>query len=150
MGFGSGFKVHFGLWIWCLWNFVSFGWVYKDSFYFLGGMKWGYGSKSRCRQSSVVAVAEETEGIDEGLVESYWANLPSELLREVLMRIEDTESKWPFRKNVVACAGVCRSWREIMKELVRTPEVSGKLTFPISVKQVKKLSSFKFITFIWL
>ncbi|XP_049385676.1 tubby-like F-box protein 6 isoform X1 [Solanum stenotomum] len=98
-------------------------------------MKWGYGSKSRCRQSSVVAVAEETEGIDEGLVESCWANLPLELLREVLMRIEDTESKWPLRKSVVACSGVCRSWREIMKELVKTPEVSGKLTFPISVKQ---------------
>lgn len=104
-------------------------------------MKWGYGSKSRCRQSSVVAVAEETEGIDEGFVESYWANLPTELLREVLMRIEDTESKWPLRKSVVACAGVCRSWREIMKELVKTPEVSGKLTFPISVKQVKKFPS---------
>lgn len=85
----------------------------------------------------MVAVAEETEGIeiDAGFVESYWANLPSELLREVLMRIEDSESKWPLRKNVVACAGVCRSWREIMKELVKTPEVSGKLTFPISVKQ---------------
>ncbi|XP_009624999.1 tubby-like F-box protein 3 isoform X2 [Nicotiana tomentosiformis] len=100
-------------------------------------MKWGYGSKSRSRHSSVVAVAEETEGIeiDEEFIESYWANLPSELLREVLMRIEDTESKWPLRKNVVACAGVCRSWREIVKELVKTPEVSGKLTFPISVKQ---------------
>ncbi|OIS96755.1 PREDICTED: tubby-like F-box protein 3 [Nicotiana attenuata] len=100
-------------------------------------MKWGYGSKSRCRHSSVVAVAEETEGIeiDEEFIESYWANLPSELLREVLKRIEDIESKWPLRKNVVACAGVCRSWREIMKELVKTPEVSAKLTFPISVKQ---------------
>ncbi|CAN4112821.1 unnamed protein product [Withania somnifera] len=98
-------------------------------------MKWGYGSKSRCRHSSVVAVAEETEGIDESFVESYWANLPSELLREVLTRIEDADSKWPLRKNVVACAGVCRSWRDIMKELARTPEVSGKLTFPISVKQ---------------
>ncbi|XP_060197851.1 tubby-like F-box protein 3 isoform X1 [Lycium barbarum] len=100
-------------------------------------MKWGYGSKSRCRHSSVVAVAEETEGIeiDEVFIESYWANLPSELLREVLVRIEDTESKWPLRKNVVSCAGVCRSWRDIMKELVKTPEVSGKLTFPISVKQ---------------
>ncbi|CAN4106200.1 unnamed protein product [Withania somnifera] len=98
-------------------------------------MKWGYGSKSRCWHSSVVAVAEETEGIDEGFVESYWANLPSELLREVLIRVEDADSKWPLRKNVVACAGVCKSWRDIMKDLVKTPEISGKLTFPISVKQ---------------
>ncbi|KAK4379975.1 hypothetical protein RND71_001837 [Anisodus tanguticus] len=100
-------------------------------------MKWGYGSKPRCRHSSVVAVAEETEGIIDEVfgLKSYWNNLPSELLREVLIRIEDAESKWPLRKNVVACAGVCRSWRDIMKELVKTPEVSGKLTFPISVKQ---------------
>lgn len=99
-----------------------------------------------------MAVAEETEGIDEGLVESCWANLPLELLREVLMRIEDTESKWPLRKSVVACSGVCRSWREIMKELVKTPEVSGKLTFPISVKQVKKdspLPIVSYVVFLW-
>ncbi|XVF28417.1 hypothetical protein REPUB_Repub15cG0027700 [Reevesia pubescens] len=64
-----------------------------------------------------------------------WANLPQELLREVLLRIEDSESNWPQRKNVVACAGVCRSWRLIIKEIVKVPELSGKLTFPISVKQ---------------
>ncbi|XAR57132.1 hypothetical protein NMG60_11025164 [Bertholletia excelsa] len=34
------------------------------------------------------------------------------------------ENSWPLRKN-----------REIMKEVVRTPEISGKLTYPISVKQ---------------
>ncbi|KAI3439480.1 uncharacterized protein J3R85_004915 [Psidium guajava] len=61
--------------------------------------------------------------------------MPPELLRDVLMRIEESESAWPPRKNVVACAGVCRNWREIMKEIVKTPEVSGKLTFPISLKQ---------------
>ncbi|CAI9778501.1 unnamed protein product [Fraxinus pennsylvanica] len=61
--------------------------------------------------------------------------MPPELLRDVLMRIEESECAWPQRKNVVACAGVCRSWREIMKELVRTLEVSSKLTFPISLKQ---------------
>ncbi|XP_061987285.1 tubby-like F-box protein 3 isoform X1 [Populus nigra] len=66
---------------------------------------------------------------------SCWANLPQELLREVLIRIEESESSWPPRKNVVACAGVCRSWRDITKELVKVPELSGKLTFPISVKQ---------------
>uniref|UniRef100_A0A6N2N3N4 Tubby-like F-box protein n=1 Tax=Salix viminalis TaxID=40686 RepID=A0A6N2N3N4_SALVM len=66
---------------------------------------------------------------------SCWANLPQELLREVLVRIEESESSWPPRKNVVACAGVCRSWRHITKDLVKVPELSGKLTFPISVKQ---------------
>lgn len=64
-----------------------------------------------------------------------WASLPPELLREVLLKVEESECNWPARKHVVACAGVCKSWREVMKELVKTPEVSGKITFPISVKQ---------------
>ncbi|KAF7804810.1 tubby-like F-box protein 3 [Senna tora] len=67
--------------------------------------------------------------------QSCWANMPPELLRDVLMRIEASEDTWPARKHVVACAGVCRSWREIMKEIVKSPEVSGKLTLPISLKQ---------------
>lgn len=64
-----------------------------------------------------------------------WSDLPPELLREVLLKIEAAESCWPLRKSVVACAGVCRSWRQITKEIVKVPEISGKLTFPISVKQ---------------
>lgn len=67
--------------------------------------------------------------------QSCWANMPPELLRDVLMRIEESEESWPSRKNVVSCAGVCRNWREIVKEIVKVPEVSGKLTFPISLKQ---------------
>lgn len=63
--------------------------------------------------------------------------MPEELLREVLMKVEASESEWPMRKSVVACAGVCRNWRNVLiKEIVRVPEVSGVLTFPISVKQV--------------
>ncbi|XP_019172873.1 PREDICTED: tubby-like F-box protein 3 [Ipomoea nil] len=104
-------------------------------------MKWGYGSRSRSRHSSVVAVAEAEEACegsqfgDEGLRQSCWNNMPIELLREVLLKIEESEAKWPMRKSVVACAGVCSSWREIMKEAVQTPEASAKITFPISVKQ---------------
>ncbi|XP_020580644.1 tubby-like F-box protein 6 isoform X3 [Phalaenopsis equestris] len=71
----------------------------------------------------------------EALKQSCWANLPPELLRDVLTRIEEAQALWPHRKDVVSCAGVCRSWREIMKEIVKSPAVSGKLTFPISVKQ---------------
>lgn len=65
-----------------------------------------------------------------------WANLPQELLREILAKIEAADSAWPSRRSVVACAGVCRSWRQITKEIVKVPELSGYLTFPISVKQV--------------
>lgn len=75
-------------------------------------------------------------GVEDGLSQSCWANMPQELLREVLVKIEASESAWPLRKNVVACAGVCRSWRHITKEIVKIPELSGILTFPISVKQV--------------
>ncbi|KAJ8493420.1 hypothetical protein OPV22_015141 [Ensete ventricosum] len=67
--------------------------------------------------------------------QSRWASLPPELLRDVIKRLEASESTWPSRKNVVACAAVCRTWREMCKEIVRSPEFSGKLTFPIALKQ---------------
>ncbi|OMO79956.1 hypothetical protein CCACVL1_13275 [Corchorus capsularis] len=35
---------------------------------------------------------------------SRWANLPPELLIDVIKRLEESESTWPARKNVVACA----------------------------------------------
>ncbi|KAH6782545.1 tubby like protein 1 [Perilla frutescens var. hirtella] len=66
---------------------------------------------------------------------SCWAGLPPELLRDVIKRLEESESTWPSRKHVVACAAVCRSWREMCKEIVQCPEFCGKLTFPISLKQ---------------
>ncbi|CAA0825499.1 Tubby-like F-box protein 3 [Striga hermonthica] len=73
--------------------------------------------------------------VDDAMRQSCWANMPPELLRDVLARIEESECNWPQRDNVVACGGVCRSWREIMKEIVSSLEVSGRLTFPISLKQ---------------
>ncbi|XP_022138443.1 tubby-like F-box protein 3 [Momordica charantia] len=88
----------------------------------------------RSRSRRVVQDGSAPERRD-GLDQSCWANMPQELLREVLVRIEASETAWPPRKSVVACAGVCRSWRAITKEIVRTPEISGRLTFPISVKQ---------------
>eukprot|EP00249_Psilotum_nudum_P016726 c25963_g1_i1 orf=135-1355(+) len=67
--------------------------------------------------------------------QSCWANMPPELLRDVIQRIEESECTWPSRRNVVACAAVCKTWRAITKETVKTPEQSGKLTFPVSLKQ---------------
>ncbi|XP_039143002.1 tubby-like F-box protein 5 [Dioscorea cayenensis subsp. rotundata] len=64
-----------------------------------------------------------------------WASLPPELLLDVIQRVEASEVSWPARRNVVACASVCRSWREIVKEIVLTPEQCGRITFPISLKQ---------------
>jgi tubby and related proteins len=68
---------------------------------------------------------------------SRWASLPPELLRDVVRRLEASESAWPNRKHVVSCAAVCRAWREMCREIVLSPEVCGKLTFPVSLKQVK-------------
>ncbi|CAK9178051.1 unnamed protein product [Ilex paraguariensis] len=95
-------------------------------------LKFSYGLKSRSRSHRVV---QDTSVAVDVLKQSCWANMPPELLRDVLMRIEASECTWPPRKDVVACAGVCRNWREIMKEIVKIPELSGNLTFPISLKQ---------------
>ncbi|NP_001148856.2 tubby protein isoform X1 [Zea mays] len=91
--------------------------------------------RSRSHRSAGNAARAAAAGPSEAMDQSCWSQLPPELLREVLVRIEASESWWPARKNVVSGAGVCRTWRGIMKEAVRVPEVSGKLTFPISLKQ---------------
>lgn len=87
----------------------------------------------RCRSQS--AVYDSNYKNTAVLQQSPWANMPAELLRDVLMRIEESEGTWPARKHVVACAGVCRSWRLIAKDIVKTPQLCGKLTFPLSLKQ---------------
>ncbi|EOA28840.1 hypothetical protein CARUB_v10025079mg [Capsella rubella] len=92
-------------------------------------VRFGYG---RSRSQRVV---QDTSVPIDAFKQSCWASMPPELLRDVLMRIELSEDTWPSRKNVVSCAGVCRNWREIVKEIVKVPEVSSKLTFPISLKQ---------------
>lgn len=73
---------------------------------------------------------------------SRWASLPPELLYDVIRRLEESESTWPSRKHVVACASVCRSWRTMCKEIVKSPEICGKLTFPVSLKQVESFNPF--------
>uniref|UniRef100_A0A7N0U8S7 Tubby C-terminal domain-containing protein n=1 Tax=Kalanchoe fedtschenkoi TaxID=63787 RepID=A0A7N0U8S7_KALFE len=64
-----------------------------------------------------------------------WADMPEELLREVIARIEASEKSWPRRRSVVACAGVCSTWRRVTEEIVKTPELSRTITFPINLKQ---------------
>lgn len=72
-----------------------------------------------------------------------WSELPDELLREILIRVEAVDDgDWPSRRSVVACAGVCCVWRMIVKEIVAVPELSSKLTFPISLKQVLSVLCF--------
>ncbi|XP_078182341.1 tubby-like F-box protein 8 [Carex rostrata] len=92
----------------------------------------GITGNSRVKSGSSVHQVQEPGPV---VQDSKWAHLPPELLRDVIRRLEASEDVWPGRKNVVACAAVCRSWREMCQEIVITPEFSGKLTFPVSLKQ---------------
>ncbi|KAL2504357.1 Tubby-like F-box protein 2 [Abeliophyllum distichum] len=67
--------------------------------------------------------------------QGHWANLPPELLLDIIQRVEESETSWPARTIIVFCASVCKSWRDITKEIVKTLEECGWLTFPISLKQ---------------
>lgn len=72
--------------------------------------------------------------------QSPWASMPTELLLDIIGRVEASETIWPARRAVLSCAAVCKSWREVTREIVRTPEECGLLTFPISLKQVNLIS----------
>ncbi|CAA6665631.1 unnamed protein product [Spirodela intermedia] len=67
--------------------------------------------------------------------EDRWSRLLPDLLGEIVRRLESSEDQWPLRKNVVACACVCKRWREITQGIVRPPRESGMITFPSSLKQ---------------
>ncbi|KAL0325807.1 UNVERIFIED_CONTAM: Tubby-like F-box protein 5 [Sesamum radiatum] len=80
--------------------------------------------------------------------ESLWANLPPELLLDIIGRIDASETTWPARRAVVSCAAVCKSWREITREVIRTPEECGLLTFPMSLKQFVKKCCYELQSYI--
>lgn len=83
-----------------------------------------------------VGVSSAPEVSVDGLSQSFWVDLPQDILREVLFRIEASELASRYRSSLVSCAGVCRSWRMVTMEIVNTPRFTAKLSFPISVKQV--------------
>ncbi|WCJ24933.1 Tubby-like F-box protein 5 [Euphorbia peplus] len=93
------------------------------------------GKHWRGRTRSHIAPDEPVTESDPIPEQGRWANLPPELLLDIIRRVEETETLWPARTTVVSCALVCRSWREVTKEIVKTPEQCGMLTFPISLKQ---------------
>ncbi|XP_031504212.1 tubby-like F-box protein 1 [Nymphaea colorata] len=78
---------------------------------------------------------KEEEGEDAGEGVRPWSRMLPELLSEIIERVEASEQSWPVRKNVVACASVCRRWREITRGVVRSPQDSGIITFPLSLKE---------------
>ncbi|VFQ93432.1 unnamed protein product [Cuscuta campestris] len=81
--------------------------------------------------SHIAPVVVQSEPIEQG----QWANLPPELLLDIIRRVEMSETSWPARAVVLFCASVCKSWRQITKEIVKTLEECGRITFPISLKQ---------------
>ncbi|XP_038718739.1 tubby-like F-box protein 5 [Tripterygium wilfordii] len=87
------------------------------------------------RTKSYIVPDEELLPYVESIEQGQWVNLPPELLLDIIQRVEESETSWPARAVVTFCASVCRSWREITKEIVLTPEQCGKITFPISLKQ---------------
>lgn len=91
-------------------------------------------------RSHIVPDVALSDPIEQG----EWANLPPELLLDIILRVEQSDASWPARSVVLSCASVCKSWREITKEIVKTPEECGRLTFPISLKQVISLIYFSF------
>ncbi|KAK8648335.1 hypothetical protein V6N13_129091 [Hibiscus sabdariffa] len=65
-----------------------------------------------------------------------WSTLLPELLVEIMERVEASDDTWPERKNVVACACVCKKWREATREIVKaSSQNSCKITFPNCLKQ---------------
>ncbi|RXH73224.1 hypothetical protein DVH24_012908 [Malus domestica] len=90
---------------------------------------------TRRRAKSHIA-PEHTLSSPASVEQTKWANLPPELLLDIIQRVEASETSWPARRDVIACASVCKSWREITKGIVKTPEQCGWLTFPVSLKQV--------------
>ncbi|GAU49356.1 hypothetical protein TSUD_191820 [Trifolium subterraneum] len=71
----------------------------------------------------------------EPIQQGQWANLPPELLLDIIRRVEESETSWPARATVVFCASVCKSWRSVTKEIIKNLQQCGKITFPISLQQ---------------
>ncbi|RDX91827.1 Tubby-like F-box protein 7 [Mucuna pruriens] len=94
---------------------------------------------SRSFKEVPVVDAAAGEGRDGGAEEAAhgngWANMLPEILGEIVRRVDAAEEQWPSRQNVVACACVCKRWRDITREVVREPSHPGKITFPSCLKQ---------------
>ncbi|KAL5230717.1 hypothetical protein ABZP36_029493 [Zizania latifolia] len=84
--------------------------------------------------SPEIAQAEAQEEEDEA-DEERWSRVLPELLTEIMRRVDASAERWPPRRDVVACACVCRRWRDAAVSVVRPPLECGRITFPSSLKQ---------------
>ncbi|KAK1325221.1 Tubby-like F-box protein 7 [Acorus calamus] len=90
------------------------------------------GGKVTSAEEAVEKVMERVDS--EG--ERCWSKMLPELLRDIIERVEESEDHWPRRRDVVACACVCKRWREITTAIIRPPCETGNLTFPSNLKQL--------------
>ncbi|KAJ7948753.1 Tubby-like F-box protein [Quillaja saponaria] len=88
-------------------------------------------------QNRIVAGSEADSGESEkeAAYGASWSTMLPELLAEIIQRVEVSEDRWPNRQNVVACACICKRWRDMTREIVKSPSQSGKITFPSCLKQ---------------
>lgn len=93
----------------------------------------------------------DSEPVSEEEQSDRWSSLLPELLGEIVRRVEVGCDRWPQRRDVVSCAGVCKRWRDVTKSVVRKPIECGKFTFPSSLKQViaGQFNFFFFLDFIF-
>ncbi|KAH6837311.1 tubby like protein 7 [Perilla frutescens var. hirtella] len=87
----------------------------------------------RGRQQSGVVESGDL-GRDES---DRWAGMLPELLGEIMQRVEASEVQSPQRQDVVACACVCKQWREAAMEVAEKAIIDhpGIITFPSSLKK---------------
>lgn len=109
-------------------------------------------SKFNVDELAETAAGDEIEGGEvDGVVPSLgeedgdrWARMLPELIVEIVRRVEAAGDPWPFRKDVVSCACLCRRWREVTIGTVRRLPESGKITFPSSLKEVTIFGAMNF------
>ncbi|XP_040375737.1 tubby-like F-box protein 2 [Oryza brachyantha] len=92
------------------------------------------GSNARV-SPDISADLSPSTGEEEVAEEERWSALVPDLLADILRRVEAGSERWPPRRDVVACASVCRRWRDVTVSVVQPPLESGRITFPSSLKQ---------------
>ncbi|KAB2629245.1 tubby-like F-box protein 5 [Pyrus ussuriensis x Pyrus communis] len=106
----------------------------------IGSMSRRVGERKLWRRRTLSHIAPDmastppTDVIQQG----QWANLPPELLLDIIQRVEESETSWPARAVVVFCGSVCKSWRDI------TREISGPRQSPIQcfIRRNRETSTF--------
>ncbi|CAL5213055.1 unnamed protein product [Lathyrus oleraceus] len=93
-------------------------------------------SRSFKEVPSLVTTGDDWKGtvVRELEDETDWSTMLPDLLAKIIKRVDAAEDQWPHRQNIVACACVCKRWKDVTRETVRSPR-DGRITFPSCLKQ---------------